>query len=81
MDSSIESDCTIIDEEMAKMAVLPGNEGSYYATAGRLAWHRDLKETEFDFVSRAREEAAAAGYRTVRVIGFVALVANSRRLP
>jgi hypothetical protein len=56
---------------MAKMAVLPGNEGSYYATAGRLAWHRELRETERDFLARVRADAATAGYRTVRVIGFV----------
>ena len=63
--------CTIIDEYMAGEPPPPDSIGIDYATAGRLAWHREPMETERDFVTVVRREAAAAGYRRIEVRGFL----------
>ena len=45
--------------------------GIRYAQAGNLTWQRDPRESEADFLDRVRDEAAAAGHRTIAICGWL----------
>ena len=63
---------SIVDEHMARHGhIRPERAGIYWARAGDAEWVRDDSEAERDFIARARAEARARGYRTLRIGGAV----------
>jgi hypothetical protein len=63
---------SIIEAEMARHGhILPEHEGITHGQAADQHWIREPTETERDFIARIRVEAAAEGYATVRIDGFI----------
>ena len=61
---------TILDQIKAREGTLdPDLVGIHQARAADSGWTRERGETEREFLARVTREAAAAGYRLVRISG------------